>query len=151
MSLPAMHPIHAQSSYTLDVNGEDHEVNYAVNADMLAMQIDPEQKSLLVGIENAQMSEFVIQLPSHVISAPDNEFSVLVDQMETDYIIVDNMNNDMEAVTLLFYIPQYAQEVEIIGTHVIPEFSLPAVIILITAILAVIAASRASIVHIRVR
>lgn len=139
---PAYTAYAESSSYILDVNGEEYDISYEVEADMLAMQIDYEQRSLLVGIEDAQDSMFTIRLPDSLISAPDNEFAVLVDQVEVGYTIADSRPG-ADVVTLMFYIPQYSQEVEIIGTHVIPEFPVPVMMIILAAGLVVTVAARA--------
>ena len=101
------------------------------------MAIDQELNSLLIGIENANDSQFSIKLPNEMISAEKNEFAVLVDGLEVDYDL-DSLGDVTE---ISFFIPNLSQEIEIIGTHVIPEFPF-AVLILILMISGVILLSK---------
>ncbi|GKS67606.1 hypothetical protein YTPLAS73_11530 [Nitrosarchaeum sp.] len=106
------------SKYTLKVDQQTYSISYAVNANIIAMDIDSESKSLLIGLERTQDSQFFIDLENELISAPNNEFIVLVDSQEVNYKIT----NDSDSSTLEFLVPSGSEEVEIIGTHVIPEF-----------------------------
>ena len=102
---------------------DDHVISipYNVNANVISMNIDPNSASLLIGIAHTQNSIFRIVLQKDVISAPNNEFVILVDGYETDYNVI---TEDVNSSTILFYVPELSEEVEIIGTHVIPEFPL---------------------------
>jgi len=84
------------------------------------MALDQELTSLLVGIENTKDSVFSINLPQEMITSENNEFAVLVNGLEVDYDLelLDN------GVVLKFFVPDGTQEIEIIGTRVIPEFPL---------------------------
>jgi len=112
-------PIFAEEKkYVLEIDEHVFNVVYDVAADVLAMAIDQESKSLLVGIENAQDSQFMISFPKEMIDAENGEFAVLVNGVEIEYEI----SSDSQDYTLIFYVPVDSEEVEIIGTHVIPEF-----------------------------
>lgn len=111
------------SEYVLEVDGHEYSISYAVNADVLAMEIDPESKSLLIGLDKTYDSQFFIGLEHELINAENNEFIILVDGEEVDYQIT----SDSERSTFEFFVPVGAEEVEIIGTHVIPEFPVGAV------------------------
>jgi predicted secreted protein with PEFG-CTERM motif len=110
------------SKYTLKVDQHVYSIDYVVNANLIAMSIDPESKSLLIGLVDTHDSQFVIDLENELISAPNNEFVILVDSQEVDYKITSNSNRS----TFEFFVPVGSQEVEIIGTHVIPEFPIGA-------------------------
>ncbi len=104
--------------YNLVVDENAYPIQYKVNSDVIAMAIDPELRSLLIGLENSKDSVFVIDLNHDIISAENNDFVVLVNGYDVDYEIV----SDSDSSTLTFYIPEFTEEVEIIGSHVIPEF-----------------------------
>lgn len=106
------------SRYLLTVDEHAYPVQYEVDAQILAMAIDPELTSLLIGLENTKDSLFVIDLEHELINAQNNEFAILVNGYEVDYDAV----SDADSTTLSFYVPEFTEEVEIIGTHVIPEF-----------------------------
>ena len=106
------------SNYVLEIDEHVYSISYAVNADIVAMEIDPESKSLLIGLENTFDSQFFIGLENELINAPNNEFLILVDGEEVDYEIT----SDSDSSTFEFFVPVGSEEVEIIGTNVIPEF-----------------------------
>ena len=69
-------------------------------------------------MENSQDSRFVIELKHELINAQNNDFVILADGKEIDYQITPNSDSSV----FTFFIPEFTEEVEIIGTHVIPEF-----------------------------
>lgn len=107
------------SQYILKIDDHQYPISYVVNADVIAMAIDPESKSLLVGLENTQDSKFSIEINPELISAPNNEFVILVDGQDVDYQITTNTDGYLFS----FFVPTGSEEVEIIGTSVIPEFA----------------------------
>ncbi|MBI2110854.1 MAG: PEFG-CTERM sorting domain-containing protein [Nitrosarchaeum sp.] len=123
-------PIFAQTpsdestlEYVLEIDEHTYSISYVVNADVIAMQIDPESRSLLVGLDKTYDSQFFIDLEHELINAQNNEFVVLVDGEEVDYKIT----SDSDSSTFEFFVPIGSEEVEIIGTNVIPEFPVGAI------------------------
>ena len=136
-----MIPVSAQSStydfensysseYILLVDEHSFTVPYSVDAQILAMTIDSETNSLLIGLENTCESLFRINLNTEIISAESNEFVVLANGYEVDYSIINNSDN----LEFLFYVPDCTEEVEIIGTHVIPEFPFGSIVVFVALI-----------------
>ncbi|MDP3779868.1 MAG: hypothetical protein Q8Q69_01580, partial [Nitrosopumilaceae archaeon] len=109
------------------------EISYELNGDVIAMAVDENTTSFLIGITNVEDSNFEISLPTKLISAENNEFVVLVDGIEIDY----DVYTQNDAAMLQFFVPANSQEIEIIGTHVIPEFPLGVLLVLITMIVIV--------------
>jgi len=127
-------PIYADESiYQLNVDNQTFEMAYSLDGQVIAMAIDHELNSLLIGITDVKDSTFQIILPQSMISAENNEFAVLVDQIEVDY----NISTQDNASILQFFVPAGSEEIEIIGTHVIPEFPLGALLVLATMIVIV--------------
>jgi len=122
--IPSSH-IFAEQTYDLVIDEHSFELKYELNGDVIAMALDQELTSLLIGIENTRDSTFTIELPNEMIRSVDNAFAVLVNGLEVDYEIV----SDSDSSTLEFFIPYGTEEIEIIGTFVIPEFSLGFVLI----------------------
>ena len=91
-------------------------------------------KSLILEIETYSDGELRITLPKDVIDTDEEGFFVLVDGIETNHEAVLDLEN------WSFVIPFYygSEEIEIIGTFVIPEFGTITALILITAISAII-------------
>ncbi len=113
----------SNSEYVLEIDEHTYSVSYVVNADIIAMEIDPESRSLLIGLDNTFDSQFFIGLEHELINAQNNEFIILVDGEEVDYEIT----SDSDSSTFEFFVPIGSEEVEIIGTNVIPEFPIGAI------------------------
>lgn len=121
------------STYSLETSDMPFEISYELNGDVIAMAVDENTTSFLIGITNVEDSNFEISLPTELISAENNEFVVLVDGIEVDY----DVSTQNDAAMLQFFVPANSQEIEIIGTHVIPEFPLGALVVLATMIVIV--------------
>ena len=121
------------STYSLETDDVSFEISYELNGDVIAMAVDENTTSFLIGITNVEDSTFEISLPTELISAENNEFVVLVDGIEVDYDV--STQNDISV--LQFFVPANSQEIEIIGTHVIPEFPLGVLVVLATMIVIV--------------
>jgi len=121
------------STYSLETSDTSFGISYELNGDVIAMAVDENTTSFLIGITNVEDSNFEISLPTKLISAENNEFVVLVDGIEVDYDV--STQNDVSV--LQFFVPVNSQEIEIIGTHVIPEFPLGALVVLATMIVIV--------------
>jgi predicted secreted protein with PEFG-CTERM motif len=120
---PTSNELSNSLQYVVKFDEHVYSISYVVNADIVAMKIDPESKSLLIGLNNAHDSQFFIGLEHELIKAQNNEFIILVDGQEADYQIV----SDTTSSTFEFFVPAGTEEVEIIGTSVIPEFPLGAI------------------------
>jgi len=117
--------VFAEQTYDLVIDEHSFELKYELNGDIIAMALDQELTSLLIGIENTKDSIFTIDLPNEMIRSVDNAFAVLVNGLEVDYEIVsDNDNSHLE-----FFVPSGTEEIEIIGTFVIPEFPFGVILI----------------------
>jgi predicted secreted protein with PEFG-CTERM motif len=109
------------SEYVLNIDDHTFQIYYQVDGELIAMAIDPELTSLLIALESD--SVFKIDLDHELINAHNNEFAILVNGFEVEYEIVSDDNSS----TLTFFVPEHTEEIEIIGTHVIPEFPLGAI------------------------
>ena len=109
-----------QEEYLLEIDTHSYNIPYSLDGNLLAMAIDNELNSLLIGIENVSESIFEITLPNEMINAENQEFAVLVNGVEVDYLLEPFSTG----VYMKFSIPDNTEEIEIIGTHVIPEFPL---------------------------
>ncbi len=112
-------------SYSLEIDDEVYDIKYDFNGDVIAMAIDKETFSLLIATENVNDSQFQIKLPTDLIRAENNEFAVLVNGFEVDYEVMETGDSN-----LTFFVPAFTEEIEIIGTFVVPEFPFGTVLIL---------------------
>ena len=125
-------------NYTESVMLEDYELNYGLTgAKIIQITPDFENKSLIIQIETYSDGELRITLPKDVIDTDEEEFFVLVDGIETNHEATAKSEN------WSFVIPfsHGSQEIEIIGTYVIPEFGTIAALILIISISTIVVIS----------
>ena len=103
---------------TIKVADKRFDISYVVDATVLKVDLDKESRSILIGLDKTKESNLEITFPSEMLNAKKGDFVVLVDGFETNYHIkIDNGKN-----TISVEIPENTEEVEIIGTSVVPEF-----------------------------
>ena len=116
-------------------------VNYTItNAKIISITPDLDAKSLIIKISTTDDGELVITLPKDVIDTDEEGFFVLVDGEETAYI--EELHDNSRTLTIPFYYG--SEEIEVIGTFVIPEFGLIGVLVLAISIIAIIAVTSKS-------
>jgi len=108
---------------------------------IISITPDIDQSSLIIEIKAVDDGELIITLPRELIDAKigdaDDDFFVLVDAEEVDF---DETKTDLDrTLTIGFFAG--TEEIEIIGTFVIPEFGTIAALILAVAIISIIAVS----------
>jgi len=118
MSFSILPSVFAENIYNLTVDEHSFDLTYEFSGDVIAMAIDQELRSLLIGVENTKDSLFRITFDNELISAKNGDFAILVNGLEVDYGVSKNDS----VSTLSFYVEEGTEEIEIIGTHVIPEF-----------------------------
>ncbi len=118
ISFSILPSVFAENTYNLTVDEHSFDLTYEFSGDVIAMAIDQELRSLLIGVENTKDSLFTITFDNTLISVENDNFAILVNGLEVDYDIIDDGNSS----TLRFYVEEGTEEIEIIGTHVIPEF-----------------------------
>ena len=123
----------------LVVDGID--VNYTITgAKIISMTPDLDAKSLIIKISTTNDGELVITLPKDVIDTDEEGFFILVDGEETAFI--EDLHDNSRTLTIPFY--NGSEEIEIIGTFVIPEFGVIGMLVLALAIIAIIAVTSKS-------
>ena len=130
---------------TIKVSGTEFMVSYKIiGGKLVSITPDVEAHSLTIAITASQDGSLVITLPRALIDAKmgdqDDSFFVLVDGEEVDF--AETTTSTDRTLTIQF--PAGAEEIEIIGTVVVPEFGTIAVMILAVAIISIIAVSAKS-------
>jgi len=132
-----------QAPKPVPVDGSDFQINYLMSEGMVT-QISPdeESKSLMLNIDSVSNGTLTINLPREVIDAKfgeeDDDFFVVVDGEEVSF---DEKKSGNERTLTIDY-PAGTEEIEIIGTSVVPEFGAIAMIILMISIMAIIFTSK---------
>ena len=119
------------------------DITYDISgASVSTISNDPEALSITVELTDADGGEIVLTLPRDVIDSTidgvDEIFFVLVDGYEAQYTEVTTDTHR----TLTIPFSAESESIEIIGTFVIPEFGVIAMMILVVAIISVVAVTR---------
>ena len=116
-----------------------NELNYNISGGSVESVTATNDDSLLVTIHDAEDgSELTITLPDDIITPfNDGTFFVLVNGEESD-----DAEQNGNSITIPF--DADTTEIEIVGTHVVPEFGTIAMIVLAVAIVSIIAVSAKS-------
>jgi predicted secreted protein with PEFG-CTERM motif len=125
------------------VENTDFDVSYSITGGkVLGITADVEAKSLLVSIQTTSDGVLTITLPRDLIDAKingeDDSFFVLIDGEETSDVSEETTSTDR---TLTIHFQDGAEEIEIIGTQIVPEFGAIAALVLAVAIISIIAVS----------
>ena len=123
--------IKEDDDYSQSLMLEDYELDYELTgAKIIRITPDFEMKSLIIEIETYSDGDLRITLPKDVIDTDEEGFFVLVDGVETNHDAESNSENWSFVVPFSYG----SEEIEIIGTYVIPEFGTIAALVLIAAI-----------------
>ena len=124
------------------VGNKGYCIPYTVRgATVVGATLNTGTKSLIVKIMAESQGEITFDIPRSVLDSKsgknDDSFFVVVDEEETDYD--EKATSTTRSVTIQF--PAGAEEVEIIGTQIVPEFGPIAALVLAIAIISIIAVS----------
>lgn len=120
---------------------ENYDIVYDISgAKILAIVPDTENKSLIIQIETSSDGELKITIPRGVLDSDEGSFFVIIDGEQTEHI--SEATSDSWTLIIPFY--HGSEEIEIIGTFVIPEFGLITMTVLIVGIISVIVFSAKS-------
>ena len=127
----------------IPVLGSDFKIVYVMTEGMIKQVVpDEDAKSLILQIDSISNGTLAIKLPREVIDARfgdgDDDFFVVVDGQEVAF---DETKSGNERTLSIDY-PAGTEEIEIIGTSVVPEFGAITAAILMTSIIAVIFVSK---------
>ena len=130
------------STTSIEVEGTDYHVSYLImGGKILGMFPDTEAKALLVSIATTSDGFLTLKLPREVIDAKngddDDEFFVLIDGYETDF--TESKTSTHRTLTINF--EQGTEDIEVVGTTIIPEFGPFAFMVLVISIMTILAIS----------
>lgn len=109
-------------------------VDFQTNSELSSIRIDEEKKSVTMMLEGDESTEGFVRIGIGKIL--QGEYTVLVDGAETDNFTIQGDAKSEDAVIEISY-PHSSHEVVIVGTQVVPEFPVVALVPL-AALLAII-------------
>jgi predicted secreted protein with PEFG-CTERM motif len=130
---------------TVSVQGSSDLIGYEITGGkLLGITPSVEDNSLIISIDATSDGSLTLTIPSSVLDAlidgVDDDFFVLVDGEEVNF--EETTSSTDRILTIAF--PAGAEEIEVIGTFVVPEFGTIAAMILAVAIISIIAVSAKS-------
>ncbi len=131
---------------TVSVSGSSDLIGYEITGGkLLGIITDFDANSLIISIQADEDGVLTLTIPRSVLDAlfengEDDDFFVLIDGEEVDF---DETTTSTDR-TLTIEFPAGSEEIEIIGTFVVPEFGTIAAMILAVAIISIIAISAKS-------
>lgn len=132
-----------QSFVVKDVqSGQSFTVNYnTVGSTVSDMSLNTQDTSLVVDLKTSSDGNLTMTMPRTLIDAKsgssDDQFIVLVDGADTEFT---ESKTDADR-TISLSIPDGTQQVEVIGTQVIPEFGGLSFVVMVIAIISIIVIS----------
>jgi len=128
-----------EENISVVVDGEIFSVKYSIeNGIVTAAYIDVETKSLIIVIDSLDDGVITLTLPNSLISSDEYGFFILVDGEEADNY---DESNTSSSTTLIIPFSAGTEEIEIVGTWVVPEFGAIAGLVLAVAIISIIVLS----------
>jgi predicted secreted protein with PEFG-CTERM motif len=123
-------------------SGQSFPVNYSITgATIDDMSINSQETSIVISLKTTSDGNLTMTLPRALIDAKsgssDDDFFVLVDGADSDFN--ETKTNTDRTITVSF--PDGTQEMEVIGTQVVPEFGGLSFVVLVIAILSIIGIS----------
>jgi predicted secreted protein with PEFG-CTERM motif len=130
---------------TVSVSGSSDLIGYTITGGkLLGITPDVDANSLIISIDATDDGSLTLTIPRSVLDATingeDDDFFVLIDGEEVDF---DETTTSTDRILTIAF-PAGAEEIEIIGTFVVPEFGTIAAMILAVAIISIIAVSAKS-------
>jgi predicted secreted protein with PEFG-CTERM motif len=120
-------------------NSGTFDIKYTIRGGIVeSIKIEPENLGLVVKINSSYDGKIILELPREFIDAEkqngkDEEFIILINNSQTTY---EEIQSDSTARIIEINFEKGDSEIQIIGTHVIPEFGTIVMIILTIGILA---------------
>ena len=130
---------------TVTIQDSPDLISYEItNAKLLNIIPDLDAVSLLIYIETTDEGSITLSIPRSILDSSindgDDEFFVLVDGEEVDF---EEIRTSMDRTLTIEFLAG-TEQIEIIGTFVIPEFGTIAAMILAVAIISIVAISAKS-------
>ena len=128
-----------EENITVSVDGEIFSVKYSIeNGTVTAAYIDIETKSLIIVIDSSDDGVITLTLPNSLITSDEYGYFILVDGEEADNY---DESSTSSSTTLTIPFGAGTEQIEIIGSWVVPEFGAIAGLVLAVAIISIIVLS----------
>jgi len=128
-----------EENISVVVDGEIFSVNYSIeNGIVTAAYIDIETKSLIIVIDSSDDGVITLTLPNSLITSDEYGYFILLDGEEANNY---DESSTSSSTTLIIPFGAGTEQIEIIGSWVVPEFGAIAGLVLAVAIISIIVLS----------
>ena len=135
--------------FMVNIGGTDYKINYMITGGAVkTMTADVDLSTLSVGISSTSAGKLTIELPRNVMQAlsvegvpsggSDISYEVFIDTIP-DAVASEETSAGARVLNINF--EQGAEDIEIVGTWIVPEFGAIAAIVLAIAIVGIIVAT----------
>src|SRR5215216_3738446 len=134
----------ASNTFNLTIDDQKYPLMYNITGgEVSSITADRAQSTLLINVASREDGTLTIELPRNVIDSKaqgntDEEYAVFVDDQPNDF---EETTNNNEARVLEIGFDNGAEQIEIAGTQIIPEFGPISAIILVISIIGFIIAA----------
>ena len=112
--------------YRFSTTGEGESSDEDMQAQITSIEINKERKSLVFSISDINQDDLMsVRFAEELVSAEGKRLILLIGGQEKGY----ESNTQDDKRTMIFVLPENTTQVEIVGTKVIPEFSLSVVVL----------------------
>jgi predicted secreted protein with PEFG-CTERM motif len=130
----------SEETATVVIGDQEFDIQYTINGGTVdEVTADPALQTLLITISSTSDGNLTLWLPTELIDT-DDEFSVFVDG-EFGNFAVDELDPTADARVLQIEFENGAEEIEIVGTFIVPEFGTLAIVVISIAIMGTIIAT----------
>jgi predicted secreted protein with PEFG-CTERM motif len=119
---------------TVTYNGMDFSIKYEMAGSITGIEVDEESKAVTFLLDYVSGGELLLQVPRSLVDALDDNVVVLVSaspQNELGYEVVASTH---DYYTLRLTLPEGADRLTIVGSKVVPEFGIFAILVFVAAL-----------------
>lgn len=118
----------------LTYNNMDFAIKYEMAGTITGLKIDEESKSVTFVLEHVSGGELILRIPRSLVDALDENFVVFASASPQIQINYEVIGSTPDHYTLKMSLPENAHALTIVGSKVVPEFGIFAMLVLIAGI-----------------
>ncbi|MEM4253124.1 MAG: PEFG-CTERM sorting domain-containing protein, partial [Candidatus Nitrosotenuis sp.] len=122
----------------LTYNNMDFPIKYEMAGAIAGLEVNEESKSITLLLEYVVGGELTLRIPRTLIDAIDDNFVVFASASPQKQIDYDIISSTSDYYTLKMNLPENTRTLTIVGSKVVPEFGTLAILVLVSALFAVL-------------
>lgn len=122
----------------LTYNNIDFPIKYEMAGAITGLGVNEESKSVTLLLEYVTGGELTLRMPRTLIDAIDDNFVVFASASTQKQIDYDIISSTSDYYTLKMNLPENTRTLTIVGSKVVPEFGTLAILVLVSALFAVL-------------